>query len=366
MNILKNNKGVTLIELLVSLTILALLSTAVIGIMTSNTQVFRKNKTDIAIQTNAEEVYNKLSEDIMQARYIYVEGYLASAPLSVSTREVGAEPKDASGGTVTFTPIRLLKASDINLMQIATDFGSGDCDNYLETIVGSAVTDRPAVEQVQKSTMSDTQKDQFDSFYENVKNLEWYEARRYGEFVDYVKGSSTAPTGTGFTAFNSSSIKSITSGVNTYGNVYITKLVMEYSVPMDNSKVTDTSKIETYNYSNPQDPNDPASDLTANAPDYCIATYTFSANKMYVEYDYHAMDRLDTNLTDASYPENTLYSTLLNYVDDGTDKYSAVGAQFDAETDSFKLEMHFTDKKMNYTDTGMTKIRNSYVLHDAN
>ena len=360
MRILKNNSGVTLIELMVSLAILALLSTAIVGIMSSNTQVFRKNKTDIAIQTNAEEVYNKISEDIMQARYVYVEGYLCSGQVAFSNSKVGEVAKDSSGGNLTFNKIKLLKESDVNLINLAYDVSSSNCVNYLETLVGSTVTDRPAAEAIQRQNAKNSLlEDEFDSFYENVKNMEWYEARRYGEFLDHVCASTTAPSGD-FTTFNSSTIKNSSSGTNVFGNVYVTKIVMEYSVPLDVSKVTDNSKIETYKYSDPQNPNDPTKDKTANAPDYVIVEYTFSANNMYVKYDYHAMDAYDT---DVSNPDNALYTNLLNYVTPGD--MSAVEAQFDAENESFKLDLHFTRNKMNYVDRGMTKIRNSYVLHDA-
>ena len=69
------NKGFTLVELLVSMTILALIILAVSGIMANNNIIFRKTKSDITVQNNAQDVYTRMTQDIQQAKHVYIEGY---------------------------------------------------------------------------------------------------------------------------------------------------------------------------------------------------------------------------------------------------------------------------------------------------
>ena len=86
MNIKKgNNRGMSLVELLVALAILAMLMTAVIMMMSNNTVVYRKTKADINVQTTAQETYNALQDSIMQAKDIFISGYEGENKGSVVT-----------------------------------------------------------------------------------------------------------------------------------------------------------------------------------------------------------------------------------------------------------------------------------------
>ena len=67
---LRNNKGITLIEILVALVILSLLMTAVISLMMNNNIIFRKTKNDIKVQSQADETYNFISDVILTAKYL--------------------------------------------------------------------------------------------------------------------------------------------------------------------------------------------------------------------------------------------------------------------------------------------------------
>ena len=71
-----NNRGVTLVELVVALAILAMLMTAVIMMMSNNSVIYRKTKADINVQTTAQETYSALQDSIMQAKAIQIYGYL--------------------------------------------------------------------------------------------------------------------------------------------------------------------------------------------------------------------------------------------------------------------------------------------------
>ena len=97
---LRNNKGITLIEILVALVILSLLMTAVISLMMNNNIIFRKTKNDIKVQSQADETYNFISDVFMTAKYVYVEGYTGDADVTFSKTEVGADT------SVDFTEVK--------------------------------------------------------------------------------------------------------------------------------------------------------------------------------------------------------------------------------------------------------------------
>jgi len=84
-----NNKGMSLIELIIAVAMLSLIMTAVIGLMSSNTVTFKKQKSDVAIQNVAQESYNRLSEAIMQAKEIEIIGYTLSADPEFTPEAVG-------------------------------------------------------------------------------------------------------------------------------------------------------------------------------------------------------------------------------------------------------------------------------------
>ncbi|SNU07146.1 prepilin-type N-terminal cleavage/methylation domain-containing protein [Lachnospiraceae bacterium] len=361
-----NNKGVTLIELVVSLAILALLATGVIGVMNSNTVVFRKNKTDIAVQNSAQETYNKIYEEIMQAKYVYIEGYLLDSDITFSSTKVG---NDVS---VSYIPVKLLRSSDINLINLASTYPS--CEAYVAELVGDTITDRELAATNLTASYSDDQLKQFNTFYNSIRYMDTYEALRYARFVDYIRltyGSSD------LTAFDDSSIKSgsISSGFD-FKNIVISKIVFQYSVPLNEKFVTDTSKIDYYEYTTESVDalgNPVITTHNEKADDYCVTTYEFvgpesvSENaKMKVNYEYYAMDKLNSS----SYADNDVFAKTLNYVkaesSGSTTVLPGVVCQIDGEKDSIKLDLYFADKSMTYTDRGMIVLRNSYVLHDAN
>ncbi|MBR6173951.1 MAG: prepilin-type N-terminal cleavage/methylation domain-containing protein [Eubacterium sp.] len=70
----RDNRGVTLIELMIAIAILAMLMTAVIMMMSNNSVVYRKTKADINVQTTAQETYAALQDVIMQATDVKIWG----------------------------------------------------------------------------------------------------------------------------------------------------------------------------------------------------------------------------------------------------------------------------------------------------
>lgn len=67
-----NNKGFTLIELIVALAIMSLLMIAVIGLMSMNSTTGKKVKADTVVQNNAQELYDDMESCIMQAKAVTI------------------------------------------------------------------------------------------------------------------------------------------------------------------------------------------------------------------------------------------------------------------------------------------------------
>jgi len=117
----QNNKGVTLIELIISIAILALLMVAVIGVMNTNVVIFRKSKADLAVQSSAQDVYNHMTDSIMQAKSVRIEGYTASSPITFVTTDVGGVREG-----ISLFDGKYLKGSDIAALP------TGDQVNYTD------------------------------------------------------------------------------------------------------------------------------------------------------------------------------------------------------------------------------------------
>jgi prepilin-type N-terminal cleavage/methylation domain-containing protein len=72
----KLNKGFTLVELIIAIAMLAFLMTAVSAFMTSGIISFKKAKADVRVHNSAQENYDIISDAIMEAKDIYLIGYL--------------------------------------------------------------------------------------------------------------------------------------------------------------------------------------------------------------------------------------------------------------------------------------------------
>ena len=68
-----NNRGVTLIELLVSLTILAVFMTSVTYFISTMSRDTTKTKKHVQVQQDSQKVYDEISQMIMQAKCVIME-----------------------------------------------------------------------------------------------------------------------------------------------------------------------------------------------------------------------------------------------------------------------------------------------------
>ena len=78
------NRGFTLVELIIAMAIMAMLLTAVVVLMSNNSIIFKKNKSDIRVQTSAEEALNTVSDILMQAKYLEVEASTTSGGTAIT------------------------------------------------------------------------------------------------------------------------------------------------------------------------------------------------------------------------------------------------------------------------------------------
>ena len=101
-----NNRGVTLVELMVALAVLAMLMTAVIMLMSNNTVIYKKTKADISIQTSAQETYGAIQDSIMQAKSIELKAYTdTDATVKTYKKASSIAPGDASSGFDTLMSV---------------------------------------------------------------------------------------------------------------------------------------------------------------------------------------------------------------------------------------------------------------------
>ncbi len=67
-----DNKGFTLVELIVALAVMSLLMIAVVGLMIMNTATNKRLKADSAVQSEAGELYESINDSVSQAKYIEI------------------------------------------------------------------------------------------------------------------------------------------------------------------------------------------------------------------------------------------------------------------------------------------------------
>lgn len=329
-----NDKGFTLVELVVAFAILALIATGIVGVMSSNSILFRKTKKDINISTNAQESYNKITEDLMQAKYVYIEGYTANADISFPKTEPGTS-------TASLTAVQILRASDINLLNNASS--NGGLNNYFSNLSSTPDAMRTAV----------GDDDVFDSYYQKFRYMSDEEKAQYKRFLSSLPGGTYKPfTDTAFKEINASN-------ETIYHNVYIKKIVIMYAVPLKGEYVPDSLKASAMY----EDPHNAGSYLWKDN-DFCIETIEFNNSSMYVSNSYQYMTEI--NSSGAIVSDNNLYVSDINYSKVGSNIIPGVVAKIDGDNDSIMLNVYFAKYDMSYQNKGMTVIRNSYVLHDAN
>lgn len=323
----QNNKGYTLVELIVSIAILAFIGIAIGGLMSSNTVIFRKSKTEIEVQNVAQDTYNRLSNDLMQAKSIYIEGYKASSPVDFGNNTVGGN------SSVSLTSGIYIADTDLNLIN---DLG----------LYGNAVPNGNTLETKANGTFATQDaKDKFNTYYYKLRYMSDDERSLYSNFI------SSIPTGT-YTSFGSlrSSVSDGTSGTPKYAfdDIYVTKLVIMYLTPYDAKYKGDSVTV-------------PAGTVYDN----CTVTYEFVKDgkaQVHIKTDYDYMTKIESDDT---------FTDMINYRNSGSNIIPGVIANVDSNNNAIGLKMFFAKGLTNdpngrkYNSEGIITFRNSNVVKNA-
>lgn len=316
---LRNNKGISLIEILVALVILALLMTAVISLMMNNNIIFRKTKNDIKVQSQADETFSLISDVFMSAKYVYVDGYTADADQVFSKSAVGAST------SVNYTSVQA--RSKVNGMTSATKTFDSDEINLKDIYVKKLI--------VVSSVPLDSNVILYSGATQSV-------SMAHGGAVQYNK----LPSG-----------KQGASKTYRVGTVDVDdqdkSLLLKPDIP---SMLVDSSS--THN-------------IVIGDSDRCIYTFYFSKSGIYLTKKYMYQTDLDTIAAPGDDPEawdpevqNSLrISNSMNYVvDSHAENISGAVFRFDKERNGVGIKLYFNDSNMTYTVENMVKIHNSGVV----
>jgi prepilin-type N-terminal cleavage/methylation domain-containing protein len=313
---MKNNKGISLIEILVALVILALLMTAVISLMMNNNIIFRKTKNDLDVQNSADETFSMINDILMSSKYVYVDGYTCSGDQEFSKTESGAS------SSLTFTGIQA--RSKVTGMVSSTYTFDKDEVNLKDIYVKKLV--------IVSSVPLDS----------NVMN--------YSGTTDITLASG------GTVQYHT--IPSGKQGPDKYYMIGTVKvddqdkaLLLKPDIP---SMTTDTTNHN----------------VVVGDSDRCIYTLYFSGSDIYMTKEYMYQTDLNTITAPNDDPttwdkevQNSLRITdSLNYVDSSGTEISGAVFRFDRERNGVGVKLYFNQENMTYTVENMVRIHNSGVV----
>ena len=230
-------------------------------------------------------------------------------------------------------------------------FSTATCTQAERDTYVSLVYYSPSEVDDMKASMTDDEKKAFDSFWNRYRYMDNIQKDEAAVFLDSIPNPSSTKN------FDTLS-KTEADGSKTYKYLYITEIVLVLSQNVDTS-YCDASSLAKFN-------SDKAamSSLGTEPTDQVTVKYTFggsgSENQIKVDYSYKYMVKLNSSNYDSD-----ILTKKLNYADAGGVPVPGCEAQIDAENDSMKIFLYFAENSMSYTDRGMVKLRNSYVLHDA-
>ena len=347
---IQSNKGFTLVELIITVAIMTLIGVAMVGIMSSNTVAFRKTKSDLDVQNVAQDTFNKISNDLMQAKAVYIEGF-RPGNVEFDNNVVGG-PAGVGAGPI----VRYSNKGDINML-IAKNMNSWA--NYVPSGSELQALKTTTDDGFKIGTISEEEKDAFYSYYFKARYMTDEEKVLYDEFLPNISPSALSFDGLRTEASPGASQK------YNFNDVYITKMVISYLTPY-NIMYKDSSNMPKKPSPFPTMVEIPVGDLSDPNKivyDICTVTYTFekdpSADRaiVHVNTDYKYMD-LDSD---------EIYTDYLNFraEADGSNFIPGVKAQFDSANDAVKLTMYFARNERRYISDGMIKFRNSNVLQNA-
>lgn len=304
---LNNNRGFTLIELIIAIAVLAFLMTAISSLMTSSLITNRKTQADIEVQTTAQETYNKIMDALMQAKSIYILGY--TYPGTPDFSKAG----ESAGGSPSY-------------------FVAGLYDEKTY-----AVRDAVGVLDV------DATKD--DNKIAIVNELSLYGiSANIGEvkFFDELAGQ----------------------------DIYIKKLVVVTAETLDIYEVPSRSLSGYDEWTCTNAITNQMMTVKRfhdgySENDTVVNVFTFDKGNLYYEKEYALMTGKNDKVSDwadADIVKRNIFSNSMSYVTTDDEPLSGCVVSLNPDKGSLAVDLYFSDKNMTYTSLGMVNVRNSYVL----
>ena len=408
----RNNKGVTLVELLVSMAVLAVLMVAVIGFMTAFINIYRNRKKSRAIQQTAQSIYDNMSDAIMQADVIEIKGYTYSGSGEKTQVDFTLKNGSIANGSIEYASYA--NTNTTNLSEFTCDItynGSKYVPYYqgwrtyysLESfskkttkIDRSSIVWKVVPEFKKVLTLSGSDIANYID-YVNIPAREYY-----GSSIYYDKqGNTYYETSTDnmyvqvpaskmtFVSFDWKETGAVTvSGKRSFQylktgsapvNLYITEMKVHYSVPLDWKYAIKTledsdgnhydgderwSNISGFNFQISSNSSDAYHYLTLSNNSSIIidhddvtTTYSFDKNVMKVSSKYKYMYKLNTYSID-----DKEYTNLIKYLNIGGKDVPGIIARVDAENQSIELEIHVGNDKESFVSSGIINLKNNNVL----
>lgn len=335
---LRNDKGISLIELVVALAILSMLMIAVMALMNNNTIIFRKAKSDLKVQSQAQEAYNRISDVIMQAKNIYVEGYTADSEIDFKSIKPGTTPVNKAGTPVTLTPVTAYSYYDgINMATEET--------NLLSKQVVAGTTNPEKIYLKKLVVVSTVALDK--------------------SIVDYTGPHDIGTTGSKYYTVSGQGMTDAATNKITIGSV---------DIEQQDKAVNITSGVPNlvidYNLSNDHN-------VLVGDTDRCIYTFYFDDGNIYMTTEYLYMFQLNSVKVNSDNPddwttgagriteaqkESLKIAEGLNFGSAGSTKAEGVVAAFDGNKNAVLLTLYFNDNNMTFTVDDLVSCQNSFVV----
>ncbi|MDO5156098.1 MAG: prepilin-type N-terminal cleavage/methylation domain-containing protein [Eubacteriales bacterium] len=166
---IQSNKGFSLIELLIAMTIFSIIMLMVVTFMSTTTAAYRKTQKNVDVQTEAMQVSEQISDILMQAKYLRVTSsdgkvYTLDADSSIKGKDsrkfeelsgtvASNYPSPTDGASLEVYKERIRRLNDaFNLYGsgVATDFVPDNYPNYVAKKVASDPSTTPAVTPVEE------------------------------------------------------------------------------------------------------------------------------------------------------------------------------------------------------------------------
>lgn len=408
-----NNKGISLVELMVALAVLAVLMVAVIGLMSTYVTIYRNRKSAKAVQDSAEAAFDEIEFTLSQAESITISGYTFSGTekdmnfsddvasdkfsgkleyatykkiVDIKNISNGGEGAGANGSNkILHANVKItLKGKhkvypDVNKIRYENSYyygpipyiGSGYSKTYLYNsysdyyggdVYDSALSDPlyyyeygnyTEIFQVLPEDITESNSTEYRVYIKELNN----EYRVYKSNVTFVYGQANVEEDKNDKIRDFSYLKN----GSEYSDLYVKTITVVYSVPLDmmylDKDKQSVSTVDGYHYLSVG-----GKRVDKDNYDTCTVTYTFEGSKMTLTRKYKYMVKLNETAT----VENSEFSNYMKHRTDGTNDVAGIVAKVDGENDSISFKLYFGEGKNSYTIDKIVNMKNSYVMHVAN